>query len=146
ESVGGRIPAGHREFARGLLLDDHDNDDTIGYRSRLAYDLDGLEVAEVLEPPFGARNERAIVGVAFAQIEFAPDHVVLRPGIAADVDLLDVGPRAFLDPIHEIDHGAALVAHDPWTHDGERMTTLGELDGHVLGRLFHGFGIEHIAG
>ena len=72
------------------LLDRDVEHDTIRRRARLRGDLDRLEVAERLEVAFAAIDQRAIVGVALAEIEFAADHVVARFGIAVNVDAFDV--------------------------------------------------------
>ena len=42
-----------------------------------------LEVVEVLQPPLGAVDQHAVVGIAFRDIELAPDHVVARARVAA---------------------------------------------------------------
>ena len=64
-------------------------------------DLHGLEVVEILQPPLGAVDQRAVIGVAFGEIELAANHVVARAGVAADVDALDIGARAFVDREHD---------------------------------------------
>ena len=47
----------------------------------------------------------AELGSAFlcADLELTPDHVVARLGVSADVDALDIGARALLDRVNEID-------------------------------------------
>ena len=97
EAVGGRIAAGDRELAGRLLFHVDIEDDAVGRRARLVGDLHVLEVVEVLQPPLGAVDQRAVVGVAFGDIELAPDDVVARARVAADIDALDVGARALLD-------------------------------------------------
>jgi hypothetical protein len=71
-------------------------DDAIGRRARLRRDPHHLEIAQVLEPPLGAADERPVVGIAFREIELAPDDVVTRARISADIDELDVGALSLL--------------------------------------------------
>src|SRR5262249_40631720 len=66
ESLRCRIAARNRELASVLLLHVDVDNRTIRCRARLTGDLHGLEVAKILEPPLGARNKRAIVGIALA--------------------------------------------------------------------------------
>ncbi len=53
-----------------------------------------------------AIDQRAIVGVAFAEIEFAADHVVASFGIAVDLDALDIEPLALFDRVDKVDQPA----------------------------------------
>ncbi len=70
------------------------------------------EIAEILQalprPPDRGRVE----GVALGQPELAPDDLVLRPGVALDVDALDVHARPLAHVEHEIDRVLLLVARD----------------------------------
>ena len=110
EAVRGRITAGDRELAGGLLLDVDIDDDAIGRRARLGGDLDVFEEGQVLQAPFGAADQSPIVRIAFREVELAPDHVVARAGVAADVDLLDVDARPVVDREDEIDSPGLVVA------------------------------------
>ena len=72
-------------------------------RAGLGGDLDGLEIVQVLQPPFGAIDQRLVVGIAFGDVEFAPDHVIAGTGVAVDIDALDIGPRPLIDLQRHID-------------------------------------------
>ena len=87
------IAAGHEEVP-GLLLFDRDIEhDPIRRRAGLrSLILTDLEIAERFQMPLAAVDHRAVISVAFAEIEFAADHVVMRCGIAVDVDALDIKP------------------------------------------------------
>ena len=78
----------------------------------LRRDLDGLEIVQVLQPPLGAVDQRLVVGIAFGDVEFAPDHVVARAGIAVDVDALDIGARPLIDREGDVD--APRRRHRAW--------------------------------
>jgi len=69
EAVGSRVAAGDGEFRRRHFLDIDVDDDAVGRRARLIGNLDRLEEVQILQPAFGAIDERAIIGVAFADIE-----------------------------------------------------------------------------
>src|SRR5262249_46653167 len=97
EAVRGRVTAGDREVAGRLLLHVDVADDAVRRRSLLIVDLDTLEVVEVLEASLRPIDQRAVVGVAFADVELATDDVFARAGIAANVDSLDVGPLPLVD-------------------------------------------------
>ena len=103
EAVGGGIAAHDREFAGRLLFDVDVDHHPVGRRAGLVGDLHGLEEIEILEPPLGAIDQGAIVGIAFGDIELAADHVVARARVAADIDALDVGARAFIDDEGDVD-------------------------------------------
>ena len=107
--------------------------------------LTDLEVVEVLQPPFGAIDQRAVIGVALGDIELAPDDIVARARVAADVDALDVGVRTFLDDESQIDLVAFEIAIAARPHDRERIAALGDLDGHVFDGLFDRVGVVDAA-
>ena len=110
EAVRRRIAARDRELAGRLFLDVDVDDHAIRGRARLVGDLHALEVVEILQPPLGAVDQHAIVGVAFRDIELAPDDIVARARVAADVDALDIGARALLDREHDVDLAGLEVA------------------------------------
>ena len=155
-AAGRRIAAGDIEVSGLVLLDDDIEDDAVGRRARLRHDLDRLEIAQRLQPAFGALDQRAVVAVAFAEIEFAPDHRVARLGVAVNVDALDIDAFAGLDGVDEIDDsrpvspgirggrggGHALAADQ---HGGKRFAVFGEPDGRILDGLVHGVGIVGLA-
>jgi hypothetical protein len=91
------IAAAHRELA-GQLLDDIDIDQhPVRGRAGLVGDAHALEIAEIVQPPLRPVDQDAVIGIAFEQIELAPDHMVARARIADDIDALDIDPRAFFD-------------------------------------------------
>ena len=87
-----------------------------GAEPGLGRDLHRLEVAEVLQAPLGAIDQRAVVGIALGDIELAADHVVAGARVAAHIDALDVGVRAFIDHENDIDSAALEVAVAARTH------------------------------
>ena len=61
-----------------------------------------------MEPALGAVDQHAIIGVAFAEFEFAPDDIFARAIVAANIDPLDIDTRPFIE--HEANsHG--LIGH-----------------------------------
>ncbi len=97
------------DFSRRSTL----TNDAIGRRARLVGDLHGLEVVEVLQAPLGAIDQRAVVGIAFGDVELATDHIVAGAGVAADIDALDVGARALLDHEHDRDGARSARLRSP---------------------------------
>src|SRR6185312_7269318 len=145
EAVGGRIPAGDRELAGGLLFDIDIDDDAVRRRARLVGDLDRLEEVQVLQPAFGAVDQCAIVGVALADIELAADDVIARADVAADVDALDVGARALFHDEGGVDRVGLGVAVAARAHIGEGVAAARGLDGHRLDALLHQVGVVDAA-
>src|SRR4029077_15461139 len=97
ESVRGGVAARDREFTRRLLLHIDIENDAIRRRARLGRYLDALEVGEILQSSLGAIDERTIVGIALGEVEFTPNHIVARAGVAANVDPFDVGALPLVD-------------------------------------------------
>ena len=145
ESVGGRVAAGDREFTGRLFFNIDVDDDTIGRRARLIGDLDGLEIVEVLQAALGAVDQRAVIGITLAEIEFAADHIVAGARVAADVDALDIGARAFLDDKRQIDGLGLEVAVAARPHSGKGIAVLGGLDRHRLNAFFNEVGVVDAA-
>src|SRR5712671_6264942 len=145
EAIGGGVAAGDRELARRLLLDVDVEDDAVGCRSRVGRDLHLFEVAQVLQAALGPSNQRPVVGVAFGDIELAPDHVIAGADVAADIDLLDVDARAILDREGEADGVGLRVAISARTHRREGKTLPRRFDRHVLDGLLHRLGVEDLA-
>ena len=145
-AVRGRIAAHHREVAGRLLLDVDIDDDAVRRRARLVGDLHILEVVEILDAPLGAVDQSAVVGVAFGNVELAPDHIVAGAGVAADVDTLDIGAHALVDDIDDADGVVLRVAVAARLHGGERIAVLGDLDREVLDRFLHRFAVVDGAG
>src|SRR5262249_7194324 len=110
ESVSGRITAGDGELAGRLFLDVDVDNDSIGSRARFGRYLHGLEIREILQTPLGPIDERAIVGITFRQVEFAPDHIIPRARVPANVDPFDVGALSFRDGEEEIDRSRLRIA------------------------------------
>src|SRR5262245_63994385 len=116
ESVCGGVAARDREFTRRLLLHVDIENDAIRCRARLGRYLDALEVGEILQASFGAIDERSVVGVAFGEVEFAPNHVIARAGVAADIDPFDVGALPLIDREGQVDGPRLRVADRAWAH------------------------------
>src|SRR5262249_31007055 len=134
------------EFTGGLLLDVNVDDDAIGRRARFRRHLDGLEEVEVLQALFRAVHQGTVVGVAFDEVELAPDHIVARAGVAANIDAFDVGARAFLDHQHDADGVGLKLAVAARAHDGERIAAPGDFDRDVFNGFLHRVGVVNIAG
>src|ERR1700682_1045958 len=96
-TIGGRIAARYREVAGRFLFEIDNENHTIAGRSGFGGDFHALEEIKVLQPALGTIDQRPIIRVAFRKIEFAANDVVPGAGIAAHVDALDVGSRAFVD-------------------------------------------------
>ena len=71
-----------------------------------------------------ATDQNLVEGIALGQVELAADHIVAGTGVAADLDALDIGARAFVD---QIDHGNGAVGVIAITArgDGGEGITLG---------------------
>ena len=67
-------------------------------------------MAERVKVALAAVDQRAIVGVALAEIELTADHVVARSGVAVDVDALHIKPLAKFDGVDQIDQPAVRNA------------------------------------
>ncbi len=90
-----RVTRAEREFARRLFFHHHVEHDAVGSRARMPLDIDIFEDAEPLQALLGAIDHQRIVGIAFREPEFAPDHIILGARIADDVDAIDVNLRTF---------------------------------------------------
>src|SRR4029077_15030477 len=132
-------------FAGRLFLNVDIENDTIGRRPRLARYLHALEIREILQAPLGPIDEGPIVGVALGEVEFAPNHVVARAGITADVDAFDVGTLSFVHGEHKVHRSRLRIAGRPRTDRREGKAYLGRLDGHVFDGLLDRFGVVDIA-
>src|ERR1700744_1803447 len=91
-----------------------------------------------------AIDQRAVISVAFAEIEFAADNVVARCRIAMNVDALDVKTLSRLNHISEVDDTAppfpSMGGGIPLTvgHDiDERFAGLGERDRQIADSLVY---------
>src|SRR5262245_32772888 len=128
------------------LLDIHVDDNAVWRRPGLIGDLDRLEEVEIFQTPLGTVDQRPVVGVAFAKIEFAPNDIVAGARIAADVDTLDVGARAFLDNERKI-YGLSLeVALTPRPDIRECVALPRSLNGNCLDAFFHEVRVVDVAG
>ena len=72
-------------------------------------DVDRLEEAEVAQALLRAAQQGGVEGVALGQPELAPDHLVQRAHVAADVDPLDIDPLALVDLVGEVDRQVLRV-------------------------------------
>ena len=69
-----------------------------------------LEEVQILQPPLGAVDQRAVVRIAFGDIELAPDHIIAGADIAADIDALDIGAGALVDDKGDVDGARLRIA------------------------------------
>src|SRR5262249_52549724 len=107
--------------------------------------LHALEIGEILQSSLGAIDERTIVGIAFGEVEFAPDHVIARAGVAADIDSLDIGALSLVDRERQIDGPRLRVADRARAHGREGEAPFGGFDGHLLDALLHRLGVVDVA-
>ncbi len=140
-AVGGRIAARDREIAGGFLLEIHDENHAVARRTGLGGDFHALEEIQVLQPALGTIDQRPVVGIAFRNIELAPDHIVPGAGIAAHIDALDIGSRAFRDGKYDRNRMFLEVAVATRADDRKRVTAPRCLDLHFLDGLFQRFGV-----
>src|SRR5262249_51066219 len=145
ESIRDRIAARNRKFTGRLLFDVDVENDAIGSRAWVGRYLDAFEITEVLEASLGPIYQRAIVGIAFHDVEFAADHVIARARIPADVDPLDIGALRLGDGEEEIDSARLAVARRAWVHRREGKSLPRSFDGHVFDGLFDRLGVVDIA-
>ena len=124
EPVRRRVAAGNRELAGRLLFDIDIDDHAVRRRTGLIGDPYRLEKAEVLQPSFCTIDQRPVIGIALAEIEFAADHVIARSRIAADIDALDIGSRTFLDDESNIDRPGFEISLPAWPHSGKGIACL----------------------
>ncbi len=100
-----------------------------------------LEEIEILQAALGAIDQRAVIGIALGDIEFAADDVVAGAGIAADVDALDVGSRALVDGEGDRNGMRLEIAIAARLHDREGITATRGLDLHLLDGFLQRFGV-----
>ena len=145
-AVRGRIAARDEEVA-GRLIDGLDIEhDAIRRRSRPLRYLHGLEVVQVSEAPLGPVDQGLVVGIAFRDIEFAPDHVVAGAVVAVDFDALDIGPGALIDHEGNIDASRGLIADESGRCIREGVAKFRHLDRQDFGGLVEGVAVERCAG
>jgi hypothetical protein len=146
QPVADRVARHDREIAGGLLLHVDIDHDPVGCRAGRIGDLDCLEVPEILQPPLGALEQSPVVGIAFRDLELAPNDFVVSLAVAVDGDALDVAARALLDRIHQMNHMARAIAFLTRLHRRERMAVPGGLDRKLRGRLLYRVVIVDVAG
>ena len=105
-----------------------------------------LEVAEPVQAAFAAFDQSMVVGVAFADVEFAANHVIARARVAGDVDAFDIDFRAVVDGEGERDLVRRFVALAVRPHVREGVTQPRQLARDRIDRLFHGAGVIDVAG
>ena len=145
-SVGGGIAGAERQLA-GRALRHFDLDPgLVRARSRQGIELDGLEIAEVLDALARAPQQGRVEGVAFRHPELPADDLVQGADVAHDIDPLDVDARAFVDHVGEVDlaFGVALVGHR--LDLGERVAQLADLLGQRHDRVLDLVGVVDLAG
>ena len=140
-----RIAAGKADRSRRLVLDLDGHDHAVRRRAGPGRDMHRLEEVEVVEPALAAFDQRVIVGVAFADIELAPDHVIAGARVADDVDPLNVDLRRVIDGESERDRVVGVVAIAVRTHIGEGVAAPRQFARHRLDRLVDGGRIVDVA-
>src|SRR5215207_3673924 len=146
DAVRSRVAARDRECAGRLVFDLDVDDDAVGRGAGLVRDPDLLEIAEVVETALGAVHQHLVVGIALTDIELAADYVVARPGVAADVDALDVDVRPLLDDVAERDGLGRGVAMTDRAHLRKGVSAAGEISGDFSQRALDGLRVVDVAG
>ena len=136
-----RVTARYREVAGGFFFEVDDQNHTVAGGAGLGDDLHVFEEVEVLQSPFGAIDQRAVIGVAFGKIEFTANHIVAGAGVAADIDALDIGSRTFIHG--ESDRNGVLleIAVTARANHREGITAPRGLDLHFFDGFFQRFGV-----
>src|SRR5205085_10375370 len=107
------IAAGNEEIPGLLFFHGDIEHDAIRRRTRRCQNLYRFEIAERLETTFAAIDNRPVVSVALADIEFAAEDFVVRFDVAVNLDTLDIDAPAPFDMVRNIDQppvGAAPAA------------------------------------
>ena len=146
EAGGGRIAAAEADRTRRLVFDLDGDDDPVGRRARPRRDVHLLEKAEPVEAALALFDHRVVVGVAFADVELAADHVIARAGVADDIDALDVDLRAVVDGEGDGDLVGRLVALAVRPHVGEGVALARQFARDRVDRLVDRGGVVDVAG
>src|SRR6202035_5235775 len=93
----------------------------------------------------GSVDKRAVVRIAFGDVELAPDYVIAGADIAADIDALDIGARALIDDEGNVDGASLRIAVAARANGGERIAAPRYLDGDLLDRLFDRLAVVDVA-
>jgi hypothetical protein len=107
----------------------------VGRGAGLGAELHSLEVVKVLEAPIATIDERAVVSIALAEIEFAANEVISGARIATNVDVLNVDMGPFFNRIEQIDTLVGVVAVLSRADNRERISVFGDQDRQILNRL-----------
>ena len=144
-AVGGRVAAGNVEIA-GCLVNRLDiEDDMVRCGAGLARYFHGFEVVQILQAPFGPVDQRFVVGIAFRDIELAPDHVIAGARVAMNLDPFDIGAGPLFDHEGDVDTLRGGIAREARGRLGKGITELCHFDGQKLGGLVQGVAVEHRA-
>jgi hypothetical protein len=95
-----------------------------------------LEEVKVLEALLATIDERAVVSIALAKIEFAANDIISDARVAANVDALNVDMGPFFNRVDQIDTLVLVVAVLSGPDNCERISALGDQDRQILDRLF----------
>ena len=107
--------------------------------------LDALEVVQILQALFADVHECGVVDLAGFDGQLAPDHAVLRAGVALDIDEVQVGLNSLVDRVGEIHRAGA--GREDFGHGRHVHITAAAIE--ITNRLeviAHAFGSEKLAG
>ncbi len=93
--------------------------------------------------PLGAIDQALVVGIAFGDVEFTPDHVAAGTRVAVDLNALDIGPRPLIDHEGNIDAPSSGIAGGAGDSLCEGKTKLRELGRKNFVRLVQRVTVEH---
>ena len=120
--------------------------DAVRRRAGQARNPHGLEIVQILKAPFGAIDQRFVVGVAFGNFEFAPDHIAAGTRVAVDFDALDIGSRPLIDHEGDVDAHSRGVARGAGDGLRKGKAEFCEFDRKDLACLVQRTAVEHGAG
>ena len=128
-AIGCRVTAGNVEIA-GRLVDRLDIEDgMVRGRARPVRYLHRFEVVQILQAPFGPVYQRLVVGIAFRDVELAPDHVIAGARVAMDLDPFDIGSRSLFDHEGDVDTLRSGIASEARGRLGKGIAELCHFDG-----------------
>src|SRR2546430_10927112 len=113
-AVVGRTPAGDVEVAGRLVNRLDIEDDMIRCRARPVRYLHRFEVVQILQTPFGPAYQRLVVGIAFCEVELAPDHVIAGARVPMQLDPFDIDSRSLSHHAGAVDTFRSGIATEPW--------------------------------
>ena len=144
-TIGGRVTAGDVEIAGRLVNRLDIEDDMVRRRARPVRYFHRLEVVQILQAPFGPVYQRLVVGIAFRDIELAPDHVIAGARVAMNLDPFDIGAGPLFDHEGDVDTLRGGIAGEARGRLGKGIAEPCHFDGQKLGGFVQGVAVEHRA-